>query len=66
MLMIVRILGLSLIAGGLGAAVGQMLFGHYGDASIPSLVLGCTGAIIGAVAGAAREISSALRHRAST
>jgi hypothetical protein len=66
MMMIVRTVGLSLFAGGLGAGLGFYLFGQYDDYGIPCLLLACTGGIIGAVAGAAREIVTALRQRPSS
>jgi len=56
MALIARIIGLSLLAGGLAAALGIKLFQQYGDPIIPSVLLACVGAIIGAIAGAAREI----------
>jgi hypothetical protein len=52
MMVIVRIIGLSLLAGGLAAVLGNNLFRQYGDAIIPTGCLACVEAIIGAVAGA--------------
>ena len=62
---VARVLGLALLASGLGAGLGYVLFGHYpsSDSIVLCLVLGCVGGIIGAVAGAAREIVTALQHR---
>lgn len=62
MALIARIVGLSLLTGGLGAWVGLALF-RYPDAGIISLSLACSGAIIGGIAGAAREIVTALHER---
>ena len=65
-----RIIGLSLLTAGLGAGLGFALFGFgqqpYSDYIIPTFLLACVGAIIGAVAGAAREIVTALRQRHSS
>lgn len=64
--LIARILGVSLLAGGLGAGLGFVLFGQsspYSEYVIPCLVLACVGGIIGAIAGTAREIATALRPK---
>ena len=70
MAIIARIIGLSLLTGGLGSGLGRALFGFgqspYEDYIVPCLLLACVGAIIGAVAGAAREIVTALRQRHSS
>ena len=67
MMMITRTVGLSLLAGGLGAGLGFAIFGpRYEDYVLASLLLGCAGGIVGAVAGAAREIATALRQRPSS
>lgn len=58
-----RIIGLSLLTSGLGVGLGLVFFGQYSDSSIPVLLLACAGGIIGAVAGAAGEIVTALRHK---
>jgi hypothetical protein len=63
MALIARIIGLSLVTGGLGAALGFALFGKSPDWSGISLLLACVGGIIGAVAGAARETVTVLRQR---
>jgi len=65
MAMIGRIFGVSLIAGGLGAGLGFAFFGRNPDWSGVSLVLGCVGAIVGALAGTAREAVAALRQKPS-
>lgn len=59
---IARIFGLSLLAGGLGTGLGFVFFGHapYNEYIIPIFFLGCVGGIIGAIAGAAREVATAL------
>ncbi len=64
MALIARIIGLSLLTAGLGAEIGFAFFGRYADYAIPCILLACTGGIIGAVAGAAREIVTALRPSA--
>ena len=63
-----RIIGSSLLTAGLGAGLGLALLGQspYSDYIIPTLLLACVGAIIGAIAGAAREIVTALRQRHSS
>jgi hypothetical protein len=65
MALIARILGLSLLTGGLGAGLGFALFGNTPDWSGISLLLGCVGAMIGALAGTARETVTALRQKPS-
>jgi hypothetical protein len=59
MALIARIVGLSLLVAGMGAGLGYALFGQSRDGPGISLLLGCVGAIVGAVAGAAREIATA-------
>ena len=66
MALIARIIGLCLLTGGLGAGLGLAFFRQYSDYIIPTLLLACAGGIIGAVAGAAREIVTALRQRLSS
>ena len=63
MALIARIFGVSLIAGGIGAGLGFALFGNHSDWTGVSLLLGCVGAIIGALAGTARETVGALRQK---
>ncbi len=60
-----RIIGLSLLTGGLGAGLGFAFFGKNSDGSGISLLLACVGAIIGAIAGTARETVTALRQKPS-
>jgi hypothetical protein len=62
--MMARIFGWSLLSGGLGAGLGLACFGHYTytEFIIPVLGLASVGGIIGAVAGAAREIVTARRQ----
>jgi uncharacterized membrane protein YfcA len=62
-MMIVRIAGVSAIAGGLGVVLGLALFARYGDCTWACLFLACVGAVIGAIAGAGREIATALQQR---
>ena len=59
-----RIIGLCLLAAGLGALLGFAFFGKDSNQTIEALLiilLACVGGIIGAVAGATREIVAALR-----
>ena len=60
MAMIARILGLSLLTAGIGVALG-CAFGKFSDAGILYVLFGCVGALIGAVAGAAKEVVMAMR-----
>ena len=60
----VRIIGLSLLASGLGAGFGFVLAGGSPDGPGISLLLGCVGGIVGAIGGAAQEIVTALHQRA--
>ena len=63
MAIVARILGLSSLTAGLGAGLGHALFGQYPGWIAISLLLACVGGIIGAVAGAAREIVAAQRQK---
>lgn len=63
MAVVVRIIGVSLLAAGLGAGLGFVLFGRDSDATGAALILGCVGAIIGALAGTAQETVTALRQK---
>ena len=65
MAMIARIIGLSLLTAGLGAGLGFAFFGSYSDWTGISLLLACVGAIVGALAGTARETATALRQKPS-
>ena len=58
-----RILGVSAVMSGAGTWLGYGLFGPtYTEWLLPGLVLGCVGGLIGAIAGAAREIIIARRE----
>ena len=61
MAVIARIIGVSLLTAGLGAGLGFAFFGQKSDASGIAFILGCLGAIIGALAGTAQETVTALR-----
>jgi hypothetical protein len=65
MALVARILGCSLFAAALGAALAFALFGRgpERDYLVIVIFIACFGAIIGAIAGAAREIVTALRQR---
>ena len=63
MAVIAKIIGLSLLSAEFGAWLGYALFGQNTDWRGISFVLACVGAIIGAIAGAAQEIVTALRER---
>ena len=58
MTMIARIVGISLLTGGMAAVLGVCLLGSYSDHG-PEVLFGTVGAIVGAIAGAAREIAVA-------
>ena len=64
MALIARIIGVSLLTGGMGAGLGIAFFSRseIADYSFAVFVLACVGAIIGAVAGAAREIAAGKRE----
>ena len=61
MAVVARILGYSLLTAGLGGWYGYALSGHEPPAAF-WLACVCVGAIVGAVAGAAGEIVTALRR----
>ena len=61
MLMVARIIAASLVTALLGVGIGFVLFGQAPDVAGICFCLGCVGAVIGAVAGAGREIAVALR-----
>ena len=63
MALIARILGVSLLTGGLSAGLGLALFGRGSDGNGIALLLACVGAIIGAMAATAREIVTAVRQK---
>jgi len=65
MSVVVRILGLSLLTGGVVAMFGMMMLQQYPDGGAVCLGLACVGALIGVVAASAHEISTALRQRTS-
>jgi hypothetical protein len=68
--LIARILGVSLITSGLVAGLGVALVVaaseqvlRVGEAMLVILFFGCVGGVIGAIAGAAREVVSAQRRK---
>lgn len=72
MALIARILGVSLLTSALVAGLGLVLLRSASHRAIPSseyilpgLFLACVGGVIGAVAGAAQELVSAQRQKAS-
>jgi hypothetical protein len=64
MAVVARIIGCSLLTAALGALLGCALFGHHTGYGLPTFLLACVGAIVGAVAGAAGEIVTAQRRLA--
>ena len=62
MAVVARIIGYSLLTAGLGVLLGHALFGHSRGAALPTFLLACVGAIVGAVAGATGEIVTAQRR----
>jgi uncharacterized membrane protein YeaQ/YmgE (transglycosylase-associated protein family) len=56
MTLIARILGLSFLCSVLAGWLGLALFREYADHIVPAILFGLAGAIVGAVAGAAREV----------
>ena len=63
MTVITRIIGVSALLAALGAGLGFVLFQQHPGYVFPCLLLGCVGGFIGAVAGTAREIVTALHQR---
>jgi hypothetical protein len=61
MLIVARIIAASLFTALLGIGIGYMLFGQNPDSVGICFCLGCVGSLIGAVAGAGREIAAS-RH----
>jgi hypothetical protein len=57
-----RVIGVSLLTGVLVAGFTIKVYGQYSDYVLP-MFFGFIGGIIGAVAGAAREIATAVRQR---
>jgi hypothetical protein len=62
---VARVIGVSLLTGGLWAGLGLVLFGPYSSQPdrLTGFILGCVGCIVGAVAGAAREIVTAMHQK---
>ncbi len=58
---IARIIGFSLLTAALGIVLGYAIFGQNAHCTGVCFLLACVGAVVGAVAGAGREIASALR-----
>ncbi len=63
MALVARIIGVSLLTAGIGAGIGFVLFAPSTDARGIAFILACIGAIIGGLAGTAREIAMALQHK---
>ncbi len=63
MAIIARVIGLSLATALFGAWLGFAIFGGKSDSTFASVLFGCVGTIVGALAGAAYEIASALRRK---
>jgi hypothetical protein len=63
MALFARIIGLSLLTAGLAVALGFAFFGRGHDSAGISLLLACVGAIVGALAGTAKETVAALRQK---
>lgn len=62
-MVVARVIGLSLLTSGLGAGLAYALFGRDREWILAALLFACVGAIIGAVAGATREIVVAQRRK---
>lgn len=65
MMVIARVFGISLLAGGLTTWISYGFLSRFPDAIPVAVCIGCVGSVIGALAGAAQEISTALRQRSS-
>jgi hypothetical protein len=65
MAMVARIIGVSLLTSGGGALIAFVLFGNASSSEAIglALILACVGGIIGAIAGAAREIVTAAHQK---
>jgi predicted ABC-type sugar transport system permease subunit len=63
--LLIRVFGLSALGAGFGALLGFLLFAGNYEVGV-SLLLGCVGAVVGAIAGAALEITTAMRRRANS
>ena len=61
--MVARILAVSLTVAGLGAGLGYALLGNHPTWPALSVLLGCVGAVVGVIAGAAKEAIEALREK---
>jgi hypothetical protein len=60
---ILRVVGVSLLSAMLVAFVAYSCLGPGSDTTAVSLFLGCVGAVVGAIAGGAREIVIAKQKR---
>lgn len=65
MTVLARVFAVSLLTAGAAAVFGWVMFGQHSDATGVCLMLACVGALIGVVAAAAHEITTALRQRPS-
>lgn len=63
MAIVTRIIGTSLLTAGLGVGLAFALRGESPDTPAIAFLLGCLGAITGAVAGATREVVAAQRRK---
>jgi hypothetical protein len=61
MALVARIIGYSMLTSVLGALLGLVLFVHHDGYPLPTFLLACVGAMVGAVAGAAGEVVTAQR-----
>jgi len=60
---IVKVITISLVMAAVGAALGFNITGGASDGAFVMLFLGSVGAVVGSVAGAAHEISLAVRQK---
>ena len=63
MAIVARIIGQSLLVAGLGVGLAYTFFGPHRDWIVAALLLAFVGGIVGAVAGAAREVAVAQRQK---
>lgn len=63
MAVVARVIGVSLLAAGLGAGFGFVIVGNGSDATGIALLLACVGSVVGALAGGAGEVVRAVGRK---
>lgn len=62
-MVVVRVVGFAVLTGWAGWTLGRAWLGWSPGDALPCFLLACVGAVVGAVAGAAREITAARRPK---